>query len=293
MGNYGLKTFDIGAQQERTRLIRCNHCGNTERRDFLHCSDFRYVKCSICGFVYQNPQPVFEDLKLRYDVRYFQYELDNERNFFNLMKLGLKDIDFFSKPVDSFENKRFLDIGCATGMLISHMKNLGWKSKGVEICRKSAEYGIKNRDVDIFIGPLREANFPAKHFSVIHLSHLIEHVPDPKGFLQEIHRVLSSRGMAIITTPNVDGFQARLFGRNWRSAIADHITLFSKTTLGAMLRSVGFRIDKTVTWGGVAKGSAPAFVKHPIDFLAKRFGFGDVVLMAVTKSFPTERELCP
>lgn len=275
-------------QKERTRLIRCNLCGNTESRDFLHCNGFRYVKCSVCGLVYQNPQPVFDDLKLRYDVRYFQYELDNESNFFNLMKLGLKDIGFFSPPADSFENKRFLDIGCATGMLISHMKNLGWKSRGVEICRNSAEYGIKNRDVDIFIGPLRAANFPAEYFSVVHFSHLIEHVPDPKGFLQEIRRVLSNSGMAIITTPNVDGFQARLFGRNWRSAIADHITLFSKTTLGAMLRSVGFRIDKIITWGGLAKGSAPAFVKQPLDFLAKRFGFGDVVLMSVTKSSHNE-----
>ncbi len=295
MGNYGLKTFDIGAQQERTRLIRCNLCEKTESRDFLHCSGFRYVKCSNCGLVYQNPQPVFDDLKLRYDVRYFEYELGNESNFFNLMKMGLKDIGFFSNPEDSFGNKRFLDIGCATGMLISHMKNLGWKIKGVEICRESAEYGIKNRDVDIFIGPLEGANFPVEYFDVIHFSHLIEHVPDPKGFLREILRVLSNRGMVIVTTPNVDGFQARLFGRNWRSAIADHITLFSKTTLGAMLRSVGFRIDKIVTWGGLAKDSAPAFVKRPVDFLAKGFGFGDVVLMSVTKSSPTneKRELCP
>ena len=51
-----------------------------------------------------------------------------------------------------------------------------------------------------------------------------------------------------------------------------------------MLRSVGFRIDKIVTWGDLAKGSAPAFLKNPVDFLAKKFGFGDVVLMSVTKS---------
>jgi ubiquinone/menaquinone biosynthesis C-methylase UbiE len=171
------------------------------------------------------------------------------------------------------------------------MKNLGWNSKGVEICRESADYGIQNRDVDIFIGPLEKAKFPAEHFAVIHFSHLIEHVPDPKGFLREIHRVLSKRGMVIVTTPNVDGFQARLFGGNWRSAIADHITLFSKTTLGEMLRSVGFKIDKIVTWGGLAKGSAPTCVKRPVDFLAKRFGFGDVVLMSAQKTSAND-EIC-
>jgi 2-polyprenyl-3-methyl-5-hydroxy-6-metoxy-1,4-benzoquinol methylase len=264
-------------------VIRCNLCGSEEHIEFLRCDGFKYVKCSCCGLVYQNPQPVFEDLRLRYDRRYFQYELENEANFFNLMKLGMRDIGFYNRSIDSFENNRFLDIGCATGMLISHMKSLGWKSQGVEICRESAEYGIEKRGVDIYIGLLEEAAFPTAHFAVIHLSHLIEHVPDPKGFLGEIYRILSERGEVILTTPNVGGFQARLFRQDWRSAIADHITLFSKTTLGRMLEGVGFRIRRTVTWGGLAKGRAANFIKRPVDFLAKRFGFGDVVLMHVTK----------
>lgn len=274
-----MKTFSIGTRDERFVEVACVLCGNRAGREFLICSDYTFVRCSVCGLVYQNPQPVFKDLKLRYDEEYFQYELENDRNFFHLMKLGLEDIGFFDSPQAVFPGNEFLDIGCATGVLVKYMQDRGWSSVGVEICRSSAEYGIVERAVDIFIGTLEEAAFTEGRFSVIHFSHLIEHVPEPVAFLAEVKRILAPGGMIVVTTPNVDGFQAKLLRQRWRSAIADHLTLFSKKTLEAILERSGFRINRVVTWGGLAKGIVPPFVKRPVDYLAKKIGFGDVVLV--------------
>ena len=135
-------------------------------------------------------------------------ELDNDKNFFNLMRLGLGDIHFDGMPEDCFDNRRFLDIGCATGMLVQYMAKKGWQAEGVELCRPSARFGIEKRGVKIFVGTLKEACLPGESFAVVHFSHLIEHVPDPRAFLMEVRRVLTKRGMAVVTTPNVAGFQA-------------------------------------------------------------------------------------
>jgi ubiquinone/menaquinone biosynthesis C-methylase UbiE len=142
---------------------------------------------------------------------------------------------------------------------------------------------MEHRGVAIFVGTLEEARFPAESFSIVHFSHLIEHVPDPRGFLKEVRRILKPQGHAVITTPNVDGFQARLFGKAWRSAIADHLALFSKRTLKDLLIESGFDVRQTVTWGGLAVGTAPGVVKKPMDWLAKKWGFGDVVLHLAAK----------
>ena len=278
-----MKTFSIGGRAERLVRLNCSLCGCNKTKLYLNCETFKYVKCRSCGLVFQDPQPIFEDLKERYKNDYFNYELENDRNFFNLMKLGLKDIKFFDKPLSGFINKRFLDIGCATGLLVKYMQDKGWESSGIEICRESAEYGIKNRGVRIIIKTLEDAHFDDEHFSVIHFSHVIEHIPSPYSFLKEVYRILAPGGKAIITTPNVKGFQAKVFGTEWRSAIADHLTLFSKKTLRVMLKKAGFKIEKIVTWGGLAKGTVPGFIKKPVDKLAKSFGFGDVVLFLVTK----------
>jgi 2-polyprenyl-3-methyl-5-hydroxy-6-metoxy-1,4-benzoquinol methylase len=277
------KTYSSLPGSERFLSTPCPLCGAQERAPFLSCDGFLFVRCTACRAVYQNPTPVFEDLRRRYGENYFAYEHENERNFFHLMELGLRDVGFEARTAGFASPRTFLDVGCATGMLLESMQGKGWMVKGVDICRESAEYGRRHRGVDIFAGTLREADFADGSFSVIHFSHLIEHVPDPRGFLAEVLRILKPGGFAVITTPNVDGFQARLFRSGWRSAIADHLVLFSRRTLGKLLRDSGFTVLASVTWGGLAVGTAPLLVKKPVDRLAKRLGFGDVVLFLTAK----------
>jgi 2-polyprenyl-3-methyl-5-hydroxy-6-metoxy-1,4-benzoquinol methylase len=276
-----MKTFSIGARNERMIEAVCNVCGSDDREIFLPCEGYAFHRCRNCGLVYQYPQPVFDDLRHRYGEAYFDYELTNDTNFFNLMRLGLEDVGFFDIPLSRFVRPTFLDVGCATGMLVRHMRDLGWDARGVEICEESARYGIEKRGVPIDIGTLEEAAYPDGAFSVVHFSHVIEHVPDPRAMLREVRRILAADGLALITTPNVNGFQARLLRDRWRSAIADHLTLFSKRTLCRLFSETGFAIKNLVTWGGIAVGTVPGLIKRPVDTLAKRFGFGDVMLFHV------------
>jgi 2-polyprenyl-3-methyl-5-hydroxy-6-metoxy-1,4-benzoquinol methylase len=226
---------------------------------------------------------VFEDLRRRYGPEYFTYELANEENFFGLMRLGLADIAFDRVAAGMPSPRTFLDVGCATGMLLQWMQGRGWGVQGVDVCRESAEYGERVRGVRIRAGTLEEARFPDRSFAVAHFSHLIEHVSDPRAFLREVRRVLRDDGRAVITTPNIEGLQARLFGARWRSAIVDHLVLFSRRTLRRVLAEEGFAIEREVTWGGLAAGTAPAWLKRPVDRLAKRLGFGDVMLFLARK----------
>ncbi|HUI69778.1 MAG TPA: class I SAM-dependent methyltransferase, partial [Spirochaetia bacterium] len=88
------KTYSSVPGVERFQSIPCPLCGALARTTFLSCDGFTFVRCRECSAVYQNPTPVFEDLRRRYGEGYFEYEYENERNFFHLMELGLKDIDF-------------------------------------------------------------------------------------------------------------------------------------------------------------------------------------------------------
>jgi 2-polyprenyl-3-methyl-5-hydroxy-6-metoxy-1,4-benzoquinol methylase len=142
---------------------------------------------------------------------------------------------------------------------------------------------MKTRGVVIDVGTLEETRYPDGSFTAVHFSHLIEHVPDPRGFLLEVKRILVPGGVAVIATPNIEGLQARIFRGKWRSAIADHLTLFGVTTLKRLLGETEFSIEKTVTWGGLARGIAPLWVKKPLDFLAKKWGFGDVMLISARR----------
>jgi 2-polyprenyl-3-methyl-5-hydroxy-6-metoxy-1,4-benzoquinol methylase len=279
-----LKTYSSKPAGERKNKISCNLCSSNERKLFWNCGDFTFSRCKSCKLIYQFPQPVQSDLSLRYDNDYFDYEINNEQAFFSLMLKTLDDIRFYERSASLLHNEaEFLDIGCATGLLLENMEKKGWQGRGVELCSSSVEYGKNIRKLDIFNGTLEEAMYSDDQFSVVHSSHLIEHLTDPSAFVHEVLRILKPGGLFITTTPNASSLQALLFGKNWRSAIADHMFLFSITTLSRLIVKNKFQILQTGTWGGLASGIVPGIIKKPVDILAKKFGFGDVMVILAKK----------
>ena len=241
-----------------SKIVPCALCGNNLSLDFkpaFVCEGFSFVSCKYCGLVQRNPQPEKSEIIARYSSTfgsdYLFYELKNEDTFLKLQQLALKDAGFIINA-EKFalrhgsekgleERPAVLDIGCATGALLARLRENGWRVTGVEIS-PAALFAQKERKLDVRNLPLEENNFPSKSFDAVLASHLIEHLNDPRSFITEIHRILKDSGYVFITTPNISGFQARLFGGRWRSAIFDHLYLFSKRTLSKLLKSAGFKI---------------------------------------------------
>ncbi|KGE73504.1 class I SAM-dependent methyltransferase [Spirochaeta lutea] len=283
-----MKTFSKQpGTMENMEVVDCPICSSRLVRELWDCGEFVFSSCEGCGHVYQNPRPAAGDLIERYDGEYLSYEVDNDERFFALMKLGLKDVRFSRIEADiktrSSGTPRFLDIGCATGMLVRHFKDRGWDAQGVEVCTPAAEYGKTHRGVTIHIGTLETQAFPDQYFDVVHSSHVIEHVPEPGEYIAEQARIVKSQGYLIVTTPNRSSLQARWRGKNWRSAIADHVHLFSRRHLGALLKRHGFRVVRWKTWGGAPVGTASGLKKKILDRGAKVFGFGDVMIYLAQK----------
>jgi 2-polyprenyl-3-methyl-5-hydroxy-6-metoxy-1,4-benzoquinol methylase len=230
-----------------------------------------------------NPQPLAAEISRRYGEDYLSYELANEGSFLRLQELALNDAGLSGVERELAGRDagppRVLDIGCATGALLEKLRDRGWAVTGVEISAPQADYARRTRNLDIRQLSLEENRFSPGEFDLVLASHLIEHLNDPASFVREAGRILAPGGRLILTTPNIDGFQARLFRGRWRSAIFDHLYLFSKKTLSALLERAGFEVEKTVTWGGLAAGIAPGWIKRLADRLAKRFGLGDVILI--------------
>lgn len=275
-----MKTYFKGpGKSEITANVVCPVCETSGVKPFWDLETYSFQKCLRCGHVYQNPRPRPADLLNRYDDDYKTYEVENADNFFNLMQLGLEDVGFSRIEASLPGEKRFLDIGCATGKLVAHLQSRGWHALGTEVCAASAAYGRTRRGVTILEGTLDQLNLDQNSFDLVHSSHVIEHVPEPGDFLEGIFRIIKPGGHFICVTPNIASFQARFYRREWRSAIADHVHLFSVANLKQLMARTGFVILRQGTWGGIPKGGAPDPIKKLMDRAAKRFGFGDVMIL--------------
>jgi SAM-dependent methyltransferase len=237
-----------------------------------------------------NPQPVAEDVEKRYrhsyGNEYLSYQLKNETAFFELQKLTFADMGFDRMEKEMKElgegKPKVLDIGCATGVMLSFLRDRGWQTSGVEIS-PSAEYARNERGLDVHRNNLNDCRFPSESFDLVLASHVVEHLNDPLALFAELRRIMRHGAYLILITPNISGFQARLLGSHWRSAIFDHLYLFSKRTITAMLRTQGFVNEGIYTWGGIAAGLSPAPLKSFADKAAKALGFGDVMAVKARK----------
>jgi 2-polyprenyl-3-methyl-5-hydroxy-6-metoxy-1,4-benzoquinol methylase len=245
-----------------------------------------FKRCQGCGLWRQDPQPELHDVLARYGDEYLAYETDRHLEYraISLRSLGEAGLDPASSVGADGRKKSILEIGCATGALLSAFAESGWNATGVETGASMAAYARSTFGLDVRTGTLEHVALPQGSFDTVVATHLIEHLNDPISFLRTARAMMRGDGNLFLITPNVDGLQARIMRSKWRSAIRDHLFLFSKRTLAKALAVAGFTVEYAGTWGGWPASMPPAILKRPLDGAAKRLGWGDVMVVRASLS---------
>lgn len=90
---------------------------------------------------------------------------------------------------------------------------------------------------------LAEAAYPESHFQLVVLWHVLEHLPDLRGALTEIHRVLTPGGRLVVAVPNFSSLQAEWSGADWFHLDPPrHLFHIPAVALRQLLESCGFEV---------------------------------------------------
>ena len=144
-------------------------------------------------------------------------------------------------------NVRVLDIGCGFGESLGYHGTRGCDAHGVEadanILRVAQRHGLQVRH-----GLFDPAHYEPASFDVVTLDQVIEHIADPVRVLRGIRQVLKPGGLLVLSTPNADGWGARLFGRRWIHWHAPyHLQFFSRESMKRAAADAGFTLERRVT----------------------------------------------
>ena len=156
-------------------------------------------------------------------------------------------IDFMVRPLERVRREgaapSLLDVGCGFGFTLDYWRRMtGGEVAGVE----PSGYGRMGREMlglPIQLAYLSEANaLRGRRFDLVFSSEVIEHVPDPAAFLQELRGHLAPGGTLILTTPRAEFVRPENTGSVLLSVLSPglHKLLFSARALEAALRDAGF-----------------------------------------------------
>jgi SAM-dependent methyltransferase len=123
-----------------------------------------------------------------------------------------------------------LEVGCGDGALLCelHARGFGGRLSGVEITAAAVEIARARGPIDsveLYDGVHLDAADRAFELGI--LSHVLEHVEDPRGLLAEVARVC---GVVVLEVPLEDNFSARRRGKREHAAEVGHLQRLSRAT---------------------------------------------------------------
>lgn len=198
---------------------------------------FDYYRCLRCGAVTLGTIP--SDLARYYPREYYRLpeSLDSLAELADAERYKLDIV----VPLKSRGN--LLDIGPSVGAFAYLAKAAGFEVSTIErdpdCCRfLERVVGVRAVQSDDPAGALRAE----QHFDVITLWHVIEHLPEPWELLAEATKKLRPGGLLVISAPNPESLQFRLFGRYWMHLDAPrHLQLIPLAEVVDRAASLGLR----------------------------------------------------
>jgi SAM-dependent methyltransferase len=196
--------------------VACPFCGSTNYSVYERFGSelqFTYVLCKDCKLVYQSPRPKYnqEFVDAAY-ASYYQFtdSLDLKSN----PDVPESSVNMFRKEVEyllQFDQKRtaVLDIGSGMGTFLVAAKPHYQVAVGLDVSAQMAAFVERQLGVKVFLEQFENFNYDKK-FSLIHMSHVIEHVPNPKEWLQKARQALEPGGILVINVPNKFSMSFRL-----------------------------------------------------------------------------------
>jgi SAM-dependent methyltransferase len=232
---------------------RCAWCGESqaavlfERPDTLTSLPglFRLVRCTTCDVVRQDPRPSSQDLERLYPSHYSTYQptIDDERwpwtrfdRHYGMWKR--------LRLIERYHGRgHLLDVGSGTGIFLAEAHRRGWHVTGVEPAEAAANYASDHIGSTVIPARFDQVDLPESTFDVVTMWNVLEHMEEPLEDLRHAARLLRPGGLLVISVPNLEAWEARVFGTAWIGwDVPRHLYLFPMRVLQLMLETSGFEL---------------------------------------------------
>ena len=225
--------------------VNCPAC-NSDNSIYLYKKYYlTHVSCKNCGTQYVNPRPTKNILKDFYknSVNYAYWA-----KFIFSASADVRKEKIF-KPraqflIDKLKKKKIkgklLEVGAAYGYFCEEIKKINYFDEIIGIEPTPDLAGIlKSKNISVIESSYEEAKLRDKVDVIVNFE-VIEHLFNPKEFVQWCFSNLNPGGCLYLTCPNIGGFETTVLGKESGTIDHEHINLFNTNSISNLIKSVGF-----------------------------------------------------
>jgi SAM-dependent methyltransferase len=268
-----------------TMSSQCPACDSAEFRLLFTASDrlyhttserFQVVECKQCRLMQLAPQPTPAELEQYYPKNYwFTPEGSAASRLEEIYRrFVLRDhVRFVERALrESGQTGPVLDVGCGGGLFLRLLRDRGFRVMGLDFSIDAARVAWTSNGVPATCATLSSAPLPPESFAAVTMFHVLEHLYDPRAYLEAARDLLRPEGRLIIQVPNAGCWQFLLLGATWNGVdVPRHLFDFRPADLDRLLDSCGFEVLRRKYFSlrdnpaGLATSLAPA-----LDPMARR-----------------------
>ncbi len=208
---------------------------------------FTILECSDCSLRFTQDVPDAASIGSYYKSEDYISHTDTSKGLINRIYKSVRQRTLVSKrklieKQTGLKKGKLADVGSGTGAFINEMKKHGWQVTGLEPdedARKVARqlYGIQTAHTGEFY------HLKTGDFDAVTLWHVLEHVHDLSGYIQQLKNILSPKGKLFIAVPNYTSLDASVYKEYWAAYdVPRHLYHFSPASMNVLMEQNELRI---------------------------------------------------
>jgi 2-polyprenyl-3-methyl-5-hydroxy-6-metoxy-1,4-benzoquinol methylase len=209
-------------------------CACSEAQAYLQKDALRLVRCTECLMIYANPAPA-EFVSGQYYDQTADYYLSPAKLESDYVAVRFeRELSFFHKHC---ARGAVLDVGCSSGAFLYQLNQLfagNYEVIGTDVSGPPLDYA-ESRGIPVVRGNFLEQNFGGKKFDATTFWAVLEHLAEPRSFIEKSWSLLKPNGLCFVVVPNMQSLATRLLGARYRYIYAQHLNYFTKATLLKLL----------------------------------------------------------
>lgn len=214
----------------------CRICNSSNISRFRHLKA-NYARCKHCGaYTKILSESEYAGLNRTYDPGALLTEPDADKLRRILQVDQAKE--FLAPIIDGLETSappKILDIGCGLGANLLAARELGCDVLGVEPSREHSRTARDMFGLPVEDGYFSAERFAGRRYDLVILTHVIEHILDPRAFIVDILEVVAPGGVLVMVTPNAGSSTLSFVGRHWSMfKPLDHVSMLTEASFRLM-----------------------------------------------------------